>query len=278
MTALVPLFPEQERTDLHVATWNIRRRFDRFTWPPADRWPVRAPRLATVLRAERPAVLCVQEAMPDQARFVAEMLGETYRTIGHGRNARGQGEGCPIFFDSARLELLDHRQAALSDTPSVAGSMTWGNMIPRILVEARLRDRRTDAVFTVVNTHLDVFSRRARLRGAEVVRDLAAARSEPVLVAGDMNAAADSPAIDALFEGGSLVDGWASAEAKVTPEWDTYAAYREPRVRAGRIDWIGVTPGIRVRRAAIDARLIRGAHPSDHLAVHLLIRLPEESE
>lgn len=277
MTALEPLFAEHAAPDLHVATWNIRRRFDRLTWPPADRWPLRAPRLATVLRAERPAVLCVQEAMPDQARFVGEMLGDAYRFAGRGRGARGQGEGCPVFFDSRRLELLDHRQMALSDTPSVAGSMTWGNLIPRIVVEARFRDRETDAVFTVLNTHLDVFSRRARLRGAEVVRELAAQRPEPVLVAGDMNAAPGSAAIDALFAGGSLVDGWASAEATVTPEWDTFAGYREPRMRAGRIDWMAVTPGIRVRRAAIDARMIRGAHPSDHLAVHLLIRLPEES-
>ena len=49
-------------------------------------------------------------------------LGPAYARIGYGRNANRDGEACPVFYDTARVELLDWRQLALSNTPAVPGS------------------------------------------------------------------------------------------------------------------------------------------------------------
>lgn len=276
--AIRPLFAAAQRgpADLHVASWNIRRRIDGPTWPPNDRWKVRAPRLAAVLRADPPAILGTQEAMPDQADLVRAALGDSYRFAGHGRGSDGRGEGCPIFFDADRLQLTGHAQLALSETPAVPGSTSWGNPVPRIVVRAAFRDRATGAALTVFNTHLDVFSARSRLRSAWLIHDLVAETSGPVVVMGDMNAGPGSAPLAALLSG-DLVDAWQVAEERTTPLWDTYGGYHEPRVRRGPIDWLAVTRGTRVRRAAVDARTVDGAAPSDHLGLHALLTLEEET-
>lgn len=258
---------------LHVMTFNVRRRIDGPTWPPADRWKVRSPRVERLLRTEQPTLVGVQEALPDQALLMRTALGESYRSVGRGRGREGRGEGCPIVFDDARLELLDSAQLALSDTPGVTGSRSWGNQVPRILVEAVFRDRATSAQFTVVNTHLDVFSRRARVRGAEMVRQRVTASARPAIVLGDLNAPPDSPPARELLSAGTLRDAWWVALSRATPEWGTRPGYRQPRIGGPRIDWIAVTADIRVERVAVNARTVLGGRPSDHFPMQAVLRL-----
>lgn len=272
-----PLIGPTAAPDLHVMTFNIRRRMGELTWPPADRWRIRRPRLEALLRQEQPTILGTQEALTDQAAAVQAALGPSYRTVGHGRRRgpRGpRGEGCPLFFDAARLEILAWRQIALSDHPGEPGSTSWGNVIPRVAVIASFRDRVTGAELLVVNTHLDVFSARARLRAAEQLHALAAAQSLPTILLGDTNADATSPPLRALTDDGMLTDAWNRAEALVSPEWRTYGGYRAPRP-GRRIDALLVSPGIRVRRAGINAERIDGGWPSDHLPVQAVLRMPE---
>lgn len=262
--------------DLHVMTFNIRRRMGEFTWPSADRWRVRRPRLEALLRQEQPAILGAQEALPDQAVAIRTALGPTYGVIGHGRQRgpRGpRGEGCPVFFDTERLDLLTWRQIALSDRPEVPGSTSWGNVIPRVAVLATFRDRETEAEFLVVNTHLDVFSARARLRAAQQVNALVAAQPRPTIVLGDANAGPDSPPLRALLDDGSLTDAWTRAEERTTAEWGTYGGYRAPRL-GRRIDALLVSPGIGVRRIGINTQRFDGGWPSDHFPVQAVVRVP----
>ncbi|SDS04623.1 endonuclease/exonuclease/phosphatase family protein [Agrococcus carbonis] len=255
---------------LHVATWNVRRRM-RAPLRPADRWRSRLPLLQVALRRERPTLLAVQEAMPDQAEAVGAALGARYRRVGVGRGRDGRGEGCPIFFDSDRLELVGWSQRALSDRPDDPGSMSWGNRIPRAAVEATLRDRETGVRFLAISTHFDVFSSASRVRSAHAVRDRVALHGLPALVLGDLNARPGSPMARALLAGGVLTDAWERAAVRVTPEWGTYAGYRRPRSDGRRIDWIATTPDVEVLRIGIDG----DARASDHLPVHAAVRLPE---
>ncbi|MBD7956237.1 endonuclease/exonuclease/phosphatase family protein [Microbacterium sp. Sa4CUA7] len=272
MTA--PLFGAVAAPDLHVMTLNVRRRMPRLLGRPADSWRIRRARVRTLLRGEHPALLGVQEALPDQADTIGTALGAEYRRIGHGRQRGPRGEACPMFFDAARLELVDWTQTALSDEPDRPGSASWGNLIPRVLVRAVLRDRATDATFAAFNTHLDVFSGRARVRGAEEIRRQVVDLRLPAVVMGDLNAGPDSPAVAGLLRDGVLVDAWRAAGERVTAEWGTYGGYREPRRERDRIDWIVVTPDVDVRSAGINAQRMLGGWPSDHLAVQTVLRVP----
>lgn len=263
-----------DAASLPVMCFNVRRPLPALLSRGADRWSRREPLLAELLRRERPALLGAQEVLPGPATGIRNALGPSYRVVGVGRRAGGRGEGCPIFYDSERLDLLDHEQVALSDTPEVAGSRGWGNPLPRALVVATFRDRISDTVFSHLNTHLDPFSARSRVRSAAAVRDRAVRAGHPAIVTGDLNAGADSAAVRELLRDGRLVDAWAAADERSTPAWGTYAGYRSPVPDGPRIDWIAVTPSIHVRRAAIDPHPTRGRSPSDHLPVTATVEIP----
>ncbi|RLK52571.1 endonuclease/exonuclease/phosphatase family protein [Microbacterium telephonicum] len=251
---------------IQVMTLNVRRPLGVFTVRRADRWSGRRVHLARLLRHEAPTVLGAQEVTPGAAKLMQAALGPTYRFVGHGRAPGPRGEACPIFYDSERLALESWTQRALSDTPERAGSRSWGNPLPRVVVDAVFTDLRTGAQLAVVNTHLDPFSERSRIRSARLIREAAAARAEPVIVTGDFNSAPDSATARTLHLGGTLRDAWTAAESRASPEWGTHTSYRPPRP-GPRIDWIAVGDGIRVLRAAIGGRRRLEVRASDHLPV-----------
>lgn len=257
---------------LHVMTFNIRRRMDGLAWRRADRWRHRLPAVRALLAREQPTLLGVQEAMPDQADDVLAALGRHYRFVGRGRGERGAGEGCPLYFDTERLELLEWEQSALSEHPHEAGSRSWGNLIPRIVVTARMRDRATDAEFLALNTHLDPFSPRSRLRSVDALRSLM--DGGPAILTGDLNAGEESRTLRALLSAGTVTDAWTAARRRVGESVGTFANYRPPRAGGQRLDWIVVTPEIGVERAGINARRFDGSWPSDHLPVQAVVRVP----
>ncbi|MDJ0339648.1 endonuclease/exonuclease/phosphatase family protein [Cryobacterium sp. PH31-O1] len=257
--------------DLHVMSFNIRRRLPHLNARSPDRWVHRRPLLKRLLAAEQPALIGMQEALFDQANFVRHALGDGYRSIGYGREANKGGEGCPIFYDSRRLRVLEWKQSALSDTPSRPGSTSWGNHTPRVVVDASFRDIATGVEFQAVNTHFDHRSRSSRLRSADVLRRIVAASLLPTIVTGDFNTDAATAPYDRLTGQGLLLDAWNTAEERVTEEWGTFLNYRPPQRNLKRIDWLLVTPGVTVLKAAINVNRYEGGWPSDHAPMQTVV-------
>lgn len=258
-------------------TWNIRRKMPAYSPRSADRWDVRAPRLQALLHAERPSLLGVQEALPEQAAFVVQSLGR-HRSVGQGRNADGGGEGSPVIYDPERLELLEWEQLALSNTPARPGSRSWGNMVPRMLVAATFADLATSARFLAINTHLDHISRTSRLQSVRAIQQLVADKSLPAVVLGDLNAGAGTAPLQELLGTGALVDAWAAAAVHDSREWGTFPNYQEPRPGRKRIDWMLCTPDVLVSRAAINPARFAGGWASDHLPVQGVLEFPAVGE
>ena len=259
---------------LHVMSFNIRRRMTHVTQRSPDLWSHRRPALRRLLALERPTIVGVQEALPDQAAFVKASLGRYHRRIGRGRSPGERGEGCPIFFDTRRLQLDDFRQLALSDTPLVAGSRSWGNRVPRIAVCADFTDRATGAQLRFINTHLDHQSRRSRLRAAAFIADLAAETDLPSIVTGDFNSSIFTGPYDRLVSDGPLVDTWFAAHERLTESWGSFPNYRAPTIGHKRIDWILASPSVTVQAVAINPFRHEGIMPSDHLPVSARVTLP----
>lgn len=263
--------------DLHVMSFNIRRRFPFLRPGSPDRWSTRKPVLQRILAAEQPTLLGVQEALADQAAFVADALGPRYRWVGRGRNANGSGERCAIYYDAERLELADWVQLALSSTPDRPGSRSWGNSSPRVLVSAAFTDLATGARLLAYNTHFDHLSRRSKSESARMIAQLAATaqRDEPgvaMVVTGDFNVDVSSAVHDRLTAGGILRDTWEVAEDRLTPQWGTFPNYRRRRPGGRRIDLVLVGPGVDVLSAGINAARLDGAAASDHEPVQAVIR------
>ena len=171
MTDPSPLIGPIPAPELHVMTYNIRRRMPRLTARAVDQWERRKPLVRRLLQEESPSILAVQEALPDQAQWVHESLGASFEGMGFGRDADRGGERVMLFVDRSRFAVRDWSQIALSATPDVAGSRSWGNRIPRTAVIAELTDHATNRELTVVATHFDHLSRRSRLRSAELVAE-----------------------------------------------------------------------------------------------------------
>lgn len=260
---------------LRVMTFNVRRRFSALLQPRADRWWLRKHRLRELLQQHRPHLLGAQEALGGQGRWVRDSLGADFRSIGTGRSARGTGEACPILYDARRLELTDWRQIALSATPDVPGSRSWGNVIPRIAVVADFEDRCTGARFRHLNTHLDLLSSHARLHSAEQLRALATADNPlgSAILTGDFNAGPTSEPARILGQHDAMRDAWPAASARLTPEYRTFAGYAAP-TPGRRIDWIYTTPDIAVDRISIISDPSRGGWASDHFPVLAEVQVP----
>ena len=255
---------------LHLMTWNVRRRLPRLPGS-RDAWARRRAAVRAVLAAESPTVLGVQEALEDQAQWVLDSLGPGYRMVGHGRDARGGDEGTPLVYDARRLHLERWAQHALSETPEVPGSRSWGNLFPRTMVEAELTDRATGHSLSVVNLHLDHLSESSRIASARQVRRLASARVGPTVVMGDANSRPGSATWDELTRGGGLQDAWALGR-RLTPPWGTLSNYRQPRI-GRRIDWMVVGHGIAVQGVGVNAARPSGVAGSDHEPVQAVVTL-----
>lgn len=262
--------------DVHVMTFNVRRRTGAFPGSP-DRWEGREPLVRRLLRAEQPTLLGVQEALADQVDAIADALGPRYRWVGRGRSATGGDEHCAIFYDMERLELTAWRQQALSATPDLPGSRSFGNLTRRILVSAEFTDTATGARVLAFNTHLDHLSWRSRLASAAMILDLVqqAESAEPdamTVVTGDVNAAPDSALHGRLTAQGVLRDAWEVASERLTPHWGTFSNYRPPRRGGRRIDLILVGRSVDVRSAGINTARFAGRAASDHEPMQAVLR------
>lgn len=263
--------------DLHVMTYNIRRRVPTLRPRSPDRWERRKRLVRRLLVAEQPTLLGVQEALIDQADFVAEALGPHYAWVGRGRHAAGHDEHNPIFYDTRRLHLTGWEQHALSATPEAPGSRSWGNFTRRVVVSAEFTDTTTGARLLAFNTHFDHFSRRSRLISAEFILHLVrtAQTSAPdaaVVVTGDLNAGVNSAVYRRLTAEGALRDTWTAAADRLTPEWGTFSNYRRRRRGGTRIDFVLTGPDVDVRSAGINAARFGGRAASDHEPVQAVLR------
>jgi endonuclease/exonuclease/phosphatase family metal-dependent hydrolase len=272
MTDPTPLIGRTEAPELHVMTYNIRRRMPRLTSRAVDQWERRRPLVQRLLDRERPSILAVQEALPDQSAAVHEALGSSYEAMGFGRDADRGGERVMLFVDRSRFAVRHWSQIALSDAPDVAGSRSWGNRIPRTAVIAELTDHAVGREFTVISTHFDHISRRSRQRSAELIAQRVLALGRPAIVMGDTNTDVDTVPYRALLDDGCLVDSWEAGGRRLTHSWSTFSNYRPP-APGKRIDWLLVSEGaFEVVSAGINAVRYDGAAPSDHEPVQAVLR------
>ena len=251
-----PMPPPKANPDaLRVLTWNVLLGSETgLPWNRHD-WLVRKPALLTALRAIAPDILCVQEALDGQVKFLeSELPG--HRREGVGRDdGRSGGEHCAIFFDAGRFERLDGGTFWLeepSDRPP-EGSTSGPK---RICSWVRLRDRPSGRVLRVYNAHL-YLTESARLRAVRIILDRVGSghAGDDLLLAGDFNATPDAPSRALLATGGL------DPVAVDTPTYQFYG------IRWRSLDEIYASPGWRpAGRWVVDAKP-GNSFPSDHFGV-----------
>jgi endonuclease/exonuclease/phosphatase family metal-dependent hydrolase len=253
--------PKASPAAVRIVTWNIHCGQDE--GPPWQRfdWPARKHALLAALRQAGPDVLCVQEARPGQVAFLEQAL-PSHERIGVGRDdGKEGGEHCAIFFDRRRFERLDGGTFWLAepiDTPRPGSAFA----VKRICTWVRLRDRGSNRVLRLYNSHLPL-TEGVRREAARVLLGRIAADnpSDVVVVTADFNAP-PSAASRRLFGEAGLADG--AVLAGTRPGLGTFHLYGIP-LRC--IDGILVGRGGKVdRHLRLDVKP-GNLFPSDHFGL-----------
>ena len=248
---------------LRVMSFNVRVPVD----TDGNRWELRRDLLVRTIREAVPDLVGTQELVKAQGDFIAGRL-PGYAWFGTGRRgAQGDAndEYMGVFYRHAALRLLDSGNFWLSDTPGVPGSISWGNLYPRMVTWGlfeRIADGRR---FYFLDTHLAYRDEDGpvRVRSAEaIVQWIAALPADvPVVLAGDFNDVPGSATHRALA--GTLQDAWMQASQREGPDGTFHGFSGTP---GKRIDWI-LYRGLQPTRVRTITDGTDGHHPSDHFPV-----------
>ena len=255
-------------TALRIMSFNIRLPAES---DGVDYWETRKPLAVRMLREQQPDVIGLQELVKAQADYLARELPQ-YAWFGRGREADGGGEHMGVFYRKDRLTVIESGDFWLSDTPDVAGSITWGHPHPRMVTWALFEQRSDGRRFYLFNTHLPYRDEdeAARLKGAQAIaRRLATLPDDvPVVLTGDFNTTPDSDAHAVLA--GTLQDAWTTAP-RVEGIDATFHGFTGRADR--RIDWIFVR-GAQLESITSVTTRWNNRYPSDHFPLVATLRLP----
>ena len=248
---------------LRVMTYNLRYA----SMKGSEAWPDRRPAMKALLKQQAPDLMGTQEGVYHQLRDLAADLPE-YDWIGTGRDGGSRGEFMAIYYRRERFEPLAYDHFWLSDTPEVIASSTWGNTNRRMVTSVRFKDRRSDKVFHLWNTHLDHALQPAREKAAELIKSRLAKipSNEPVILMGDFNAEATrNPVYDTLTQGIGFTDSWFAAAQRKNETLNSFNGFAKPVFNSARIDWILYRGDAEVALAevVVDGSP-EGRQPSDH--------------
>ncbi len=257
------------RTDaptLRVMSFNVRLPVES---DGPNRWEARRALAAKTIRDADPDVIGTQELHKPQGDYLVSQLPD-FAWFGTSRRGDHSDEHMGVFYRRDRLRVLESGDFWLSDTPEVAGSISWGHPLPRMVTWALFQRIADGRRFYLFNTHLPYREEDedARTRGARLlVSRIAALPSDvPVVVTGDFNATPGSPTHAAATS--TLRDAWTVAAQRSGPEGTFHGFTGQPDQR---IDWVLVR-GFEVLSATTLDTNEAGRYPSDHFPLLVELR------
>ncbi|MBO7621895.1 MAG: hypothetical protein J6T06_15395, partial [Victivallales bacterium] len=149
---------------LRLASYNIRTPCDK---APND-WASRQPRLLALLNRHDIAIAGLQEAMKMQIDGILSEGSWDYTGVAR-EDGVEKGEYSCIIYRKDRFICHGSKTFWLSETPDVAGSLSWDTACTRICTWATFTDKKTGLEFTHFNTHLDHRSKLAQINGVKLI-------------------------------------------------------------------------------------------------------------
>ncbi|MBQ7236146.1 MAG: endonuclease/exonuclease/phosphatase family protein [Clostridia bacterium] len=218
------------------------------------------------IQKENPDVICFQEVVPFQLDMLKKMMPE-YSFYGRYNGKKDELEGLFIAVKNDKLEVVGFETIWLSPTPYVCGSrFEEASPYPRICVMTYLRDKETEKEFRVYNTHLDHRSEEARNKGLSIILDFITEQNKkldlPLVLLGDFNAQVGSATVQ-------MCKDYVDATADINGSFHDFG--RRPDY--GKIDYMFVTPNLKVSKAIRWEDCHEGIFLSDHYPIALEIEL-----
>lgn len=255
---------------LNVATYNLRLNL---ASDGVNAWPNRKEQVESLVRYHDFDVFATQEGRPEQIDDLAGM--QEYGHVGAGRDdGKNAGEHSTIFYKRGRFALLRSGDFWLSQTPD-RPSLGWdATCCNRIASWAELGDRASGQRFFFFSVHFDHQGEVARRESARLmvrkIHEIAGAA--PVICAGDFNSTPDTEQVHTMQA--ALLDARAIS---ATPPYGPEGTFNDFKIDAAldrRIDYIFVSPQVKVRKYAALTDSRDGRFPSDHLPVVAKVEIP----
>lgn len=248
--------------ELIVGSYNLRTPGGKDPFP--NDWESRMPRIRADVERMGYHIFGAQETMDFYNDHICR--DNSFAAFGHGRCENSDGESCNVYYDTARLELLENETFWLSETPE-HHSVVPGAIYPRICTAGIFRDKVTEKKFIFANTHLEHRVKEVQQTQLEYLfAHLKSYEKLPLILTGDFNAYPDAPA--ARYAMSQLNDARALSKVPVLHSGATYHGYvSDPALRrhTDRIDYILVSEDIRVERfEVVDNFTAPDTASSDH--------------
>lgn len=256
---------------LRVMTYNIRFDWNRDTG--RREWRVRQPLVEHIILNSGAHVIGLQEVLSaedlvylpsSQLAWASALSGYciVHREVRFLSPTRDHYEAIiyqPILYECEALTLNRSGSFALSETPEVYNSISWGNRIPRFVTWAELEtlDGRR---FVVFNTHID--TRYGRAESLELIRRTLDQIDVPVILVGDFNMTGMNPRIRRL----GLVDASSGRRGRTFNSFSPFGLWR--------IDHVLVSSQIEVHGSGVVRFRESGIVPSDHFPVYADLIVP----
>ena len=263
----------QQPIMLKVMSFNMKRNYFSFG---INRWTYRMTRIEKIIKDYQPDIIGTQELTSKALQDMKEILTE-YDYVGMGRNGSDKGEYTAIFYLKDKFMLEDYDTFWLSPTPD-RPSRAWFAAFPRICTTCTLtlladREKR----LSIFNTHLDHMSYWSRVNSLKLIthkiNEQYKKTGNSVLLMGDFNATPTSQTRRKWDKDSNikrevvLVDSY-KARQKFNPEsvGRSYHGFRG-NVSGKPIDYIFVSPDLRIQEMKICRDKVGNFFPSDHYPI-----------
>lgn len=163
-------------------------------------WDFRAPANIEMFKEQAPDILCLQEPLYLQIKFI-KYFWDDYKGVGTASNdAKKDGEFTEIFYNSKTMTMGQWGTFWLSETPDKP-SAGWDADSCRTVTWAFMKDKKSGSKFLVVNAHFDSEKENCREKSIELIKSKITEINKdgiPVIFAGSLNMTPDNPALKNL--------------------------------------------------------------------------------
>lgn len=253
----------QKQQSINVATYNVR--FDN-PKDGLDAWPNRKENVKALVRFHEWDIFGTQEGLRHQMNGIAEL--EEFAFVGKGRDdGKEAGEHSAIFYRKSRFKLLQSGDFWLSETPDKPGKGWDATCCNRICSWAKFKDLNTKKDFFFFNVHFDHQGVEARRQsGYLMVKKIKGIAGNALTICtGDFNSTPETEQIKTIT---ALLSDChdVSVQPPYGPE-GTFNGFKFDAKMDNRIDYIFVTPSIKVLKYGVLTDAKNQHYPSDHQPV-----------
>lgn len=227
----------------------------------------------TTIAAEDPDVFGAIEVTDKWEAMLKSYFESDYTYVSGKKNQNSaSGEYLPIFFKTAKYELVEQGSKWLSKTPD-RPSMYSGAAHYMMYTYVVLKDKATGTRFMYINAHFEPYqkdsARKVRALQAEQLKAFIEKQSLPVICGGDFNAIPKEEPISILTTGGNLRYALNLAKKK-TQTAGTMVSEDYTTLGVRVYDYIFVSQSrVSVQEyKMIDNQDEYGKYPSDHIPVY----------